>query len=183
MYISLKFCDEEIGKCASNPMSRYSLEIHSLEESVVGWCPSSVWIPSRHTSSRVPSEMEDDMYIGLMCCDEETGKCGSNSMCRQGEEVHALEGPVVGWCLSCVWLPNRHTSSRVPSEMEYDMYISLKCCDEETGKCASNPMSRQVEEVHDLEESVVGCGVHRAPGYPADMQVHEYHLKWKMTCT
>ena len=40
--------------------------------------------------------------------------------------------------------------------MEDDLYISLKCCDEETGKCASNPINRLGEKVHDLEESVVG---------------------------
>ena len=181
MYISLKCCDEENGKCASNLLIRHGEEVHDLEDSVVGWCPSSVWVPSRHASSRVPSEMEDGMYISLKCCDEETGKCASNPMCRQGEEVHALEGSVVGWCPSCVWVPNRHTSSRVPSEMEDDMYISLKCCDEETGKCASNPMSRQGEEVHALEESAFG--VHRASGYTANLQVHEYHLKQRMTCT
>ena len=117
MYISLRCCDEETGKCASNLLSRQGEEVHELEESVVGWCPSSVWIPSRHTSSRVPSEMEDDMYISLKCCDEETGKCGSNPMTRQGEEVQDLEKSVVGWCLSSVWVPSRHTSSRVPSEI------------------------------------------------------------------
>ena len=72
-------------------------------------------------------------------------------------------------------------SSRVPSETKDEMYISLKCCDEETGKCASNPMSRQGEEVHALEESAFG--VHRASGYTANLQVHEYHLKQRMTCT
>ena len=78
LYISLKCCDEETGKCASNPMSRQGGEVQDLEESVVGWCPSSVWVPSRHASSRVPAEMEDDMYISLKCCDEETWKCASN---------------------------------------------------------------------------------------------------------
>ena len=156
MYKSLKCCDEETGKCASNPMSRQGEEVHDLEESVVGWCPSSVWVPRRHTSSRVPSEIWDDMYKSLKCCDEETGKCASNPMSRQGEEVHGIEESVVGWCPSSFWVPRRHTSSRVPSEIGDNMYISLKCCDEETGKCASNPMSRQGVQVHGLEESVVG---------------------------
>ena len=129
MYISLRCCDEETGKCASNLLIRQGEEVHDVEESVVGWCPSSVWIPSRHTSSRVPSEIEDDMYISLKCCDEETGKCASNLLIRQGEEVHDLEESVVGWCPSCVWVPSRHTCSRVPSEMEDDMYIGLMCCD------------------------------------------------------
>ena len=96
------------------------------------------------------------MFISLKCCDEETGKCASNPMSRQGEDFHTLEGSVIGWCPSCVWVPSRHTSSRVPSEIEDDMYISLKCCDEETGKCASNLLIRQGEEVHDLEEVVNG---------------------------
>ena len=115
MYISLKCCDKETGKCASNPMSRQGGEIYILEESVVGWYPSSVWIPSRHTSSRVPSEMEDDMCISLKCCDEETGKCASNLLIRQVEEVHDLEESVVGWCPSSVWVPSRHSCSHVPS--------------------------------------------------------------------
>ena len=42
MYISLKCCDEETGKYASSPMSRLGEEVHDLEGSVVGWCPSSV---------------------------------------------------------------------------------------------------------------------------------------------
>ena len=62
MYRSLKCCDEESGKCASNPMSRQGEEVHVLDECVVGWCPSSVWVASRQTCSRVPSEMKDDMY-------------------------------------------------------------------------------------------------------------------------
>ena len=77
MYISLKCCDEETGKCASNPMSRQGEEFIELVDSVVGWCPSSVCVPIRHTSSRVPYVLEDDMYISLRCCDEETGKCGA----------------------------------------------------------------------------------------------------------
>ena len=77
MYISLKCCDEETGKCASNPMSRQGEEVQDLDDAVVVWCPSSVWVPGLHSSSRVPSEMEDDMYISLKCCDEETGKCGA----------------------------------------------------------------------------------------------------------
>ena len=117
MYISFKFCDEETGKCASTPTNRQGEEINILEESVVGWCPSSVWVSSRHTSSRVPSEMEDDMYISLKCCDEETGKCASNPMSRQGEEVNGLEESVVGWRPWSVWVPRRHTSSRVPYEI------------------------------------------------------------------
>ena len=116
MYISLKCCDEETGKCASNLINRQGEEIYILEESVVGWCPSSVWLLSRHASSRVPSEMEDGMFISLKCCDEETGKCASNPMSRQGEEVHALEESVFDWCPSIVWVPSRHTSSREPSE-------------------------------------------------------------------
>ena len=78
MCTSLKCCDEETGKCASNPMSKQGEEVQDLEESVAGWCLSSVLVPSRHTSSRVPSEMEDDMYKSLKCCDEKTGKCGAN---------------------------------------------------------------------------------------------------------
>ena len=96
------------------------------------------------------------MYKSLKCCDEETGKCASNPIYRLCEEVQVLEESVFGWCPASVWVPSRHTSSRVPSEMENDMYKSFKCCDEETGKCASNPINRLSEKVHDLEESVVG---------------------------
>ena len=35
------------------------------------------------------------------------------------------------------------TCSRVPHAIRDDMHQSLKCCDDETGKCASNPMGRQ----------------------------------------
>ena len=115
MYISLKCCDEETGKCASNPMSTQVEEVHALEGYLVGRCPSCVSVPSRHTSSRVPSEMEDDMCISLKCCDEETGKCASNLLIRQVEEVHGLEESVVGWYPSSVWVPSRHSCSRVPS--------------------------------------------------------------------
>ena len=99
--------------------------------------------------------MKYDMYISLRCCDEETGKCASNLMSRQGEEVHGLGESVVGSCSSSVWVPSRHAYSRVPSEMKGDMYKCLRCCDEETGKCASNLMSGLGEEVHGLGQSVV----------------------------
>ena len=106
---------------------------------------------STHKFTRVPSEMEDGMFISLKCCDEETGQCASNPTSRQGEELNDLEEPVVGWCRSSVWVPSRHKSSRVPYVAENDMYISLKCCDEETGKCASNPMSKQMRRSMALE--------------------------------
>ena len=67
------------------------------------------------------SEMEDDMYISLKCCDEETGKCASNLLIRQGEEVHDLEESVVGWCPSSVWVPIRHLCVPVPS-LQYGIF-------------------------------------------------------------
>ena len=96
----LKCCDEESGKCASNPMSRQGEEVHALKESVFGWCPSSVWVHSQLRSSRLLSETKDYMYISLRCCDEETGKCASNPMSRHCEDVQGLEKSVVGWCPS-----------------------------------------------------------------------------------
>ena len=77
-------------------MSMQGVEVHALEESAFGWCPSSVWVHSQLASSRVPSETKDYMYISLKCCDEETGKCASNPMSRQGEEVHDLQEIVNG---------------------------------------------------------------------------------------
>ena len=67
--------------------------------------------------------------------------------------------------LKDLWLVGVHPAYGYPADMQVHenhlkgwiyMYISLKCCNEETGKCASNPMSRQGEEVHDLQEVVNG---------------------------
>ena len=55
MYNSLKCCDEETGKCASNLKSvdGVGVDVHQID--AVCWCPSSVRQSIRNIFSGVPS--------------------------------------------------------------------------------------------------------------------------------
>ena len=55
MYNSLKYYDEETGKCASNLKSGNGVGFYAHQDDVICWFPSIVWLSIRHSFPWVPS--------------------------------------------------------------------------------------------------------------------------------
>ena len=111
----------------------------------------------------------------LRCCDEETGRCASDMFDVYVRWVYALDYAVLAWCRSTLWISIRHVCTCTVAAIRQWLSLdkSLRCCDEETGRFASNIVDRCGRLVYALDHSAL-AGVDRLSGYPSDTSVYMY---------
>ena len=183
MYKSLKCSDEETGKCASNLMIEDEGQVLAHEGYAVCWCPSSVWLPSRHPCSRVVSVL---MYFLWKCT-----KVWSVLMRKLGSvpqiwwlEMEGRFFPMKGMqCFSV------HRASGYPSDTLVHGYHPFSCV--LLWKCTRvwSVLMRKLGSVPQIwwlmmegrslpMKGMQFVGVHRASGYPADTLVQGNSPCW-----